>query len=224
MKKRENLELCTATALLFAFLLWTVLLRFVDVGAIGPNGSSVGFSTLNGFVMEVVGVNFTLYTVTDWLCLVPIAVAFAFAVCGLVQLVRQKNFFKVDRGILQLGVFYVVVIFFYLLFENVVINYRPVLINGVLEVSYPSSTTLLVLTVMPTMATELCGFFKDKKYKYLINFITLSFCAFMLFSRIVSGVHWISDIIGGSLLSLGLDIFYAFLVKKRKKREQFTKK
>lgn len=31
------------------------------------------------------------------------------------------------------------------------VNYRPVLIEGRLEASYPSSTTLLVVSVMPTL-------------------------------------------------------------------------
>ena len=155
MKKKNKKALVWGACLLVAFVLWTVLIRFVDVRAIGPEGSSVGFATLNGFVHELTGVNWFLYTVTDWLGLVPIGVAFGFAVLGLVQWIKRKSLLKVDRSILVLGGFYIVVMAVYILFEMVVINYRPTLIDGYLEASYPSSTTMLVMCVMPTAMMQL---------------------------------------------------------------------
>ena len=143
MKKKK---LCIAIAFLATFALWTAIVRFVDVKAIGPDGSSVGLATLNGFVHKLTGVNWILYTVTDWLGLVPIAVALGFAILGLAQLIKRKSLWKVDRDILLLGIFYIVVIAFYVFFEIVVINYRPILIDGRIEASYPSSTTMLVNT------------------------------------------------------------------------------
>ena len=113
-----------------AFVLWTVLVSLVDIRPIGPNGSRVGFAALNGFVHGLTGVNLLLYTVTDWLGLVPIAVAFGFAVLGLVQWIKRKSLLKVDRSLLVLGGFYIVVMAAYIFFEAVVINYRPVLISG----------------------------------------------------------------------------------------------
>ncbi|MBQ6905883.1 MAG: phosphoesterase PA-phosphatase, partial [Clostridia bacterium] len=136
MKKRKMLWM--GTGLIAVFVLWTVLVSVVDVRAIGPNGSSVGFATLNGYVHDLTGVNMFLYTITDWLGLVPIGVAFGFAVLGLVQWVGRKSLFKVDRSILALGGFYIIVLAMYIFFEIVVINYRPVLIDGYLEASYPS--------------------------------------------------------------------------------------
>ena len=75
----------TALSLLVAFGLWTALISFVDVAPIGPNGSRVGFSSINQFVHNLTGVNMTLYTITDWLGLVPVFVGFGFAILGLVQ-------------------------------------------------------------------------------------------------------------------------------------------
>ena len=69
---------------------------------------------------------------TDWLGLVPIFVCLIFAGVGFVQLMQRKSPFKVDLDIILLGVYYVFVIFGYLLFETVPINYRPVLIDGFL--------------------------------------------------------------------------------------------
>ena len=107
MKKTKSLWI--GLAFLAAFALWTVLIRFIDVQAIGPNGSSVGFAALNKAVHETIGVHWGLYTVTDWLGLIPIGFVLGFAILGLVQLVRRRSLFKVDRSILVLGGFYIVV-------------------------------------------------------------------------------------------------------------------
>ena len=194
--------------MLVGFVLWTVLICFVDVRAIGPEGSSVGFSTMNGFIHELTGVNWFLYTVTDWLGLVPIGVAFGFAFLGLVQWIKRKSLLKVDRSILTLGGFYIVVMAVYILFEIVVINYRPTLINGYLETSYPSSTTMLVTCVMPTAMMQLRTRIKNKLFRRCVTLVIALFIAFMVIGRLVSGVHWISDIIGGALFSAGLVMMY----------------
>ena len=191
-----------------AFLLWTVLVRFVDVRAIGPEGSSVGFAALNGYVHELTGVNWLLYTVTDWLGIVPIAVALGFAILGLVQLIKRKSLWKVDHSILALGVFYIVVMAAYIFFEVVVINYRPTLIDGYLEASYPSSTTMLVMCVMPTAAMLLNARIKNTILKRCAIIAIIVFIAFMVIGRLISGAHWISDIMGGALFSSGIDLIY----------------
>ncbi|MBQ5837189.1 MAG: phosphatase PAP2 family protein, partial [Clostridia bacterium] len=201
MKKKK---LRIAIALLVSFALWTALVRLADVQAIGPEGSVVGFATLNGSVHKLTGVNWILYAVTDWLGLVPIAVALGFAVLGLAQLISRKSLCRVDRSILALGVFYFVVMVAYLFFEAVVINYRPVLIEGQLEASYPSSTTMLVMCVMPTAAIQLNARIKDNLLRRIVTISVVAFTAFMVVGRLISGVHWITDIIGGALLSAGL--------------------
>ena len=192
-----------------AFVLWTVLVSYVDVRAIGQNASSVGFATLNGYVHNLTGVNMFLYTITDWLGLVPIGVAFGFAVLGLVQWVGRKSLFKVDRSILALGGFYIIVLAMYIFFEIVVINYRPVLIDGYLEASYPSSTTMLVMCVMPTAMMQLHARIKSDVFRRCVLISIAAFTAFMVIGRLASGVHWLTDIIGGALVSAGLVITYA---------------
>ena len=208
MKKENRRSFWIGAGLLAVFVLWTVLICFVDVQAIGPEGSSIGFSTINGFIHELTGVNWFLYTVTDWLGLIPIGVAFGFAVLGLVQWIKRKSLLKVDRSILTLDGFYIVVMAVYILFEIVVINYRPTLINGHLEASYPSSTTMLVMCVMPTAMMQLRARIKNDLFRRCVMFAIAVFIAFMVIGRLVSGVHWISDIIGGVLLSAGLVMMY----------------
>ena len=208
MEKKNKKRLVLGVSLVVAFLLWTILVCFVDVRAIGPEGSSVGFAALNGFVQELTGVNWFLYTITDWLGIVPIAVALGFAILGLVQLIKRKSLWKVDHRILVLSVFYIVVMAAYIFFEVVVINYRPTLIDGYLEASYPSSTTMLVMCVMPTAAMQLNVRIKNTVLRRCAVITIVAFTAFMVIGRLVSGVHWITDIIGGTLLSAGLVTMY----------------
>ena len=208
MEKKNKKRLVLGVSLVVAFVLWTILVCFVDVRAIGPEGSSVGFAALNGFVHELTGVNWFLYTITDWLGIVPIAVALGFAILGLVQLIKRKSFLKVDHSILALGVFYIVVMAAYIFFEVVVINDRPTLIDGYLEASYPSSTTMLVMCVMPTAAMQLNVRIKNTVLRRCAVITIVAFTAFMVIGRLVSGVHWITDIIGGALLSAGLVTMY----------------
>ena len=203
---------CIGVGLLALFVLWTVALHFVDVRAIGPEGSSVGFATLNKLIHNSTGVHMMLYTITDWLGLVPICLIMGFGVLGLCEWIKRKNLFKVDCNILVLGGFYIVVMAIYIFFEMFVVNYRPILINGYLEASYPSSTTMLVMCVMPTAIMQFNARIKNSGFKKCVNILITAFIAFMVIARLLSGVHWFSDIIGGAVLSGGLVMIYYSIV------------
>ena len=206
--KRIRKSFIASMCSLTMFVLWTVAICFVDVRAIGPQGSTVGFAGINGFVQNLTGVHWGLYNITDWFGLVPIFVCMGFGILGLVQWIKRKSICKVDHDILVLGGFYIITIAVYLFFESVVINYRPILINGYLEASYPSSTTMLVMCVMPTAIMQLGSRIKNKAFRNIVAVTIIAFMAFMVIGRLVSGVHWFTDIVGGALLSVGLVMMY----------------
>lgn len=212
MKKENRRNVCGAAGLLTAFLLWTAAVGTVDVEAIGPQGSSVGLATVNRFVHTLTGVHMALYTLTDWLALVPAALAAGFALLGLVQWIGRKRLWRVDRDLLILGGFYAAVAALYVLFEALAVNARPVLIGGALETSYPSSTTMLVLCVVPTSVMQFNARIGSGRLKRLIAFAGIAFTVFMVTARLVSGVHWFTDIIGGGLLSAGLVMLYRAVI------------
>lgn len=212
MKRKRQKSRFFAIGMLVSFALWTAMLCFVDMGEIGPGGSRVGLATLNGFVHDLLGVHMTLYVITDWLGLVPIAVAIGFAILGLWQWIERKSPLRVDADILALGVLYAVVMAVYVFFEVAVIHHRPVLIEGVLEASYPSSTTVLVLCVMSTAAMQLHARIQNGVLRRCVVIAAVAFAAFMVIGRLLSGVHWVSDIIGGALLSAGLVAGYRSFV------------
>lgn len=210
MGKDKYKNLCAAISAVVSFVLWTVLIRFVDARAIGPLESYVGFATINGFVHNITGVHMSLYNITDWLGLVPIGFTVGFAIFGLVQWIKRKSIKKVDYSIFVLGGFYIVLMAVYFLFEIFTVNYRPVLINGYLETSYPSSTTMLVLCVMPTAIMQFKARITNGIFKRCIIFAINGFIVFMVMGRLVSGVHWFTDIVGGALISFGLVKLYCF--------------
>lgn len=204
-----------AALLLAAFAAWTIAIHRIDVQPIGPNGSHVGFAALNGFAHRLTGVNWSLYRITDWLGLVPIAVAMGFAALGLAQWIRRRSIAKVDRSLLALGGLYIAALAAYLLFEARPINYRPVFIGGYLEASYPSSTALLVLCVMPTAARQWNARIRRKAVRRGAIAASRAFAALMVAGRFLAGVHWITDIIGGALLAAGLVSLYDFACKAK---------
>ena len=155
MKKNGKKNLLFGVILLATFVIWTALIQIVDVQPLGQNGTNIGFATFNCWFHRLTGVHMTLYTITDWMGLVPIVVCLIFAGIGLVQLIKRRSLFKVDSDIIILGVYYGIVILAYSIFEIIPINYRPILIEGVMEASYPSSTTLLILCVMPTLIEQI---------------------------------------------------------------------
>lgn len=214
MKKEMKRWMVAGIACLAAFALWTILIKTIDVQPLGQKGTDIGFSTLNVWFHELTGVHMTLYVITDWLGLVPVMICLMFGCLGFVQLCNRRNILKVDHDLLILGVYYVIVILGYLLFEMIPINYRPILIDGCLEASYPSSTTLLVMSVMPTLTEQINRRMKKTGVKRWIGMAEGSFTAFMVAARTISGVHWFTDIAGSVMLSAGLFCAYKAIVLK----------
>ena len=218
MKKNGINTLITGVLMLILFAVWTVLIQTVDVQAVGQNGTDIGFASLNTWFHKMTGVHMWVYTVTDWLGLVPIFICIIFGAVGLVQLIKRRSLLKVDKDIILLGIYYILVIFGYLIFEMIPINYRPILIEGRMEASYPSSTTLLVMSVMPTLAFQVYRRIRNTKVRYVLYTFTVLFTAFMVVGRSVAGVHWLTDIAGSVLLSSGLYLIYQGAVQLTDKK------
>lgn len=212
MKKNGKRLLFLGSIFIGAFIIWTLLIQKVDVQPLGVNGTNIGFSKINCWFHQLTGVHMEIYNITDWLGLVPIFICISFGGIGFVQLIKRRSLFKVDCDIIFLGIYYVIVIFSYLIFEMMPINYRPILIEGFLEASYPSSTTLLVLCVMPTLIEQMNRRLEDVIVRRIVQVLVICFSVFMVFGRLISGVHWLTDIVGSVMLSVGLFCIYKAVV------------
>ena len=200
-KKKRNFFI--STILILLAVVFTILVKVVDVKAIGVNETNIGFATLNQLVFKTTGVNMIWYHITDWLGLVPVFMAIVYGIIGFIQLIKRKNLFKVDKEIMILGLFYIIVISLYIFFEKVIVNYRPILMNGFLEASYPSSHTLMAICLCGSSIIVNKKLFNNKITTF-IDGLSVVIIFTTVIGRLISGVHWFTDIIGGMIISIAL--------------------
>lgn len=212
--KKARFEFIASGVLFLIFVLFTVLVANVDLQPIGPENSVVGLASLNGAVAEAIGVHMVWYKITDILGYLAILVALFFGLLGVLQLIKGKSLAKVDSDILALGGFYVLVMVFYVIFELVGVNYRPVIIDASegLEASYPSSHTMLALCVFTTAIFQFQSRIKDEHICKVIEIVAVILIVLTVGGRLISGVHWFTDIIGSLLLSSSLIVLYCATV------------
>lgn len=208
MGRKTKAQLIIGASLMVLFIIFTASLHFVDLQPIGPKGSYVAYAGINKAIHELFGVNMLLYNITDWAGVMAILLAMAFALLGLGQWIKRKSILKVDGSILLLGIFYIIVFGVYVFFEFHVVNCRPVLINGILEASYPSSTTMLAMCVLPTAMLQFSRLTEMRTLRRAVNISCAVFTLFMLGGRLLCGVHWFTDILGGIIFSAGMVLLY----------------
>ena len=193
------------------FFIFIILVKVVDVAPIGPQETKVGFAALNGAFHALTGLNLLWYKVTKILGILAILIAVFFAGVGVFQLIKRKGIQRVDRSILSTGGLYVVMMLFYVFFEKVVINYRPVIMEGETapEASFPSTHTLLACVVFGSTIL-LIGRYLGKTALAIGLQIAVGFLMLLtVIGRLICGVHWFTDIMGGILLSASLLAVYA---------------
>ena len=214
MKNKNNLFVSGISGLLVMILI--VLVRFIDVRPIGPEGTSIGLSRLNSFFFRLSGVNILWYHITDWLGVAAILVAFLFAMAGFVQLIKRRSILKVDHEILALGGLYIVVIGLYVLFEIVIVNYRPIIMpDGTHpEASFPSSHTMLVCVIMGSAIMLIGKYLKEKPLCRVLRGICAAIIGITVIGRLIAGVHWFTDIVGGILISIFLLSLFSEVLKR----------
>lgn len=212
--KKTKIELFLAVAMLVLFLALIVVLKTVDVAAIGPLDSSIGLSGVNGYFFNTLGESELFYNITELIGLFALAVAAFFALLGAYQLIKRKSIKSIDRDILILAGFYVTVVVFYVLFEVVVINFRPVLEDGALAASFPSSHTMLTLCIMGTAFLQAGYRVPKKSVRILLQILSVLIMLVMAVGRLASGVHWFTDILGSVFLSVSLILIYDVCVKR----------
>ena len=217
----EKKKLIIAWLLIASCALFTIFVKIIDVNYIGYTNTPVGFSTINEFVFNLFGVNLLWYYITDWLGIMPILLSISYAIIGPCQLIKRKSFLKVDKELYILACFYIILIGIYIFFETLIINYRPVLIDGFLEASYPSSHTLMAITLCGSSIIINNRLFKNK-FSKLINFMSYCIIAITICGRLVSGVHWFTDIIGGLLISFTLLYIFNLVLPKHQQKSTLS--
>lgn len=216
--KKKNIII--SIVLIILSVLFTELVKNTDVKPIGPNESLVGFADINRLFHNLIGSNMIIYKVTEFLGYIPIVMALVYVFIGLKELIERKSLLKVDREIYILALFYVLVVGVYVFFEKFIVNYRPILIDGVLEASYPSSHTLMSICLCGSSIIINKKIFKNK-FGDVENILSVILILLIVIGRIISGVHWFTDILGGIIISSALlVVFYSVISSIKPKIEK----
>ncbi|NLB88925.1 MAG: phosphatase PAP2 family protein, partial [Syntrophomonadaceae bacterium] len=184
-------------------LMLIILINIVDIQPIGPEGTSIGLSHINRSIFEFLGVNMLWYNITDWLGVIAIFVALIFAVMGLIQLIKGRSILLVDKNILLLGGLYLIVIVLYVFFEIAVVNYRPIIMPECEypEASFPSSHIMIVCVIMGSTMMLLGRYINNSAVKFILQSLCAVIIGITVLGRLISGVHWFTDIVAGILIS-----------------------
>jgi PAP2 superfamily. len=187
---------------------------------IGPEETSIGLATINGMIHETTGVQMIWYEITSYLGILSILVGLCFACIGFVQLIRRRSLLKVDAEILSLCCLYVILAVLYILFELVVINERPIIMPGDehVEASFPSSHTLLSFAIFGSAMIVIGKYVRNRRLCNLIQFLFGILILIAVFGRLLSGVHWFTDILGSLFLSAALLLLFTGLLDLAEKR------
>lgn len=219
MKKKSLIYMIVAILLAAAFCVLTVLLVSVDVRPAGESGAPVGLATLNEAVFETVGQNEIALTVSKLSGLCMIAAVGAFGVLGLVQIIRRKGIFRADKELYFMACGLIALAAAYVLFEIFVINYRPVLDEGQLAASYPSSHTMLAVAVAGMGMAYIVRRVRSNALAYTLYGLLNVAAVVTVCCRMLSGVHWLTDIVGGLLVGLVITFGYLSACAFAKERE-----
>lgn len=223
MKKNSKILYILAAVFTVLFGALAVALQFVDVAAIGPEGTSVGFAGINGAFHEMTGVQATAYGISEVTGAVGLLTAAVFALIGLIQLIKRRSFLKVDKSILLLGALYVALGVLYVAFDKIVVNYRPILEDGALEASYPSSHTMLAVVIYSTAIVVFSELLGNTKLVWLPRIAFGCLMIITVVGRLLSGYHWLTDIVGGLLIGIALILWYLAVRKTVRAKEKAGK-
>ena len=213
MKGKKSIIVSIVLLLLFALL--TILLMFGPTNYIGETNKEIGLVSLNE-KYSYLEYNKVLDFISDIPLFLSIAIIGILAVLGAIQLVKRKSLFKVDKGITIFGIFIVILAGFWIVFDKfLVVNYRPILINGEVEASYPSTHILLVTFTILSSISILYKYLKNRKVIIIFNLIGSLLISVTFAFRLASGMHWFTDCVGGMLLGLSLYCLYIALKKEK---------
>ena len=206
----------TITLILFAlFFAYTCACLMVDVAQFAPqsvNGDAIestqttdiGFQKLNLSVHNALGFRQVFYRLSEYIGYLALLAGACIGLIWLLRLIKTKKLLGVDAGLNAAIAAMALMVVFYVLFEALKLNFRPVILDDGLEASYPSSHTLLGCVVFGCAAMVSADIFKDKGLARSVSALCYIIAAVLTLFRALSGVHWISDIIGGVILSAAI--------------------
>ena len=183
-------------------LFFVFLLKVANVKLTGTYNTSIGLGSINLKLRDLIGTSKAFDIISTIILVIAFLIVAAEIALAIYELVKRKDIEKLDNEIWALSVTYAALAFIFAVFNYaLIINVRPVVIDGKLESSYPSTHVLVSLTVFLTGITMTSYLVKDKKLKLGIDIALIALSVLVVITRMLSGKHWFTDIIGGILAS-----------------------
>lgn len=192
------------------FLILTVLLLKVDVTSGGIYGSNIGLSVINIPFRDAVGSNKLFYNISKVAGIVGLAACVFVCLMMALRVLRKKSLKVLRRRDIALLALYFETAVFYVIFDKIVINYRPMLKWGETEPesSFPSTHALMAVVIFTSLSYVAADYIKNKLTLKIVQGLCVFFALTIIFGRALSGVHWLTDIFGGIIFGVGLVCTY----------------
>ncbi len=216
MSKNLKKSLIIFVCLIIINLLFLFLVKYVNVGKTGLEDQTVGLSAVNIKLRDLIGVSKFFNMFSTVIMIIAIIIALAELGLGLYFLIKTKSIDEIPTPIYSLIPTFILTGFVYVFFNwFFVINTRPIYTTGNSSSSYPSTHTLLTLVFLFTAVNVInfiFSYFKKlndkKKARYICYGILGLLSLLIIITRLLSGQHWFTDIIGGVLMAGLLYQFY----------------
>lgn len=154
------------------------------------------------------------YKISDIILLASIAAIVVFAILGLCQWVNRKSLKKVDKPLIAMFLPLIAISITYFVFDKFLIwNTRP---NGSGEPSFPSTHVMVVATIFLCIAIILPRYIRSKFAYILLDAMMLILLTLVCVGRVVSNMHWISDVIGGLIFAGIFATIYYLIIRSFK--------
>lgn len=220
MTQKQMKNIIKTLIWMIACVLFTIFAMTFDKKPIAPDGSPVGFGSINDFFFSIFGAHKVADVISDIFSVLSIAVALFFTILGLIQLIKRKNIFKVDMTVICMGIVYAITIALYILFILCPVNMAPYLEDGEATASFPSSHTMTIVAIFLTAAAWVGRKVKNARSAEIITYVLYGSSAVLVIFRLFSGAHWFTDIVGGVIYAFMLSSLYStllslFCVKKK---------
>lgn len=201
--RRKSLDIIISILWLI-LLIFTILVSFVDVKIFNVTNTKIGLYSLNKiFLVNSINSNY-INIISNGIFLICLLVIILMLLLITFEYFKTK---KINKNNLNFFIHFLIMVLIWIIFDKIlIINYRPILINGNIEGSYPSTHVMVSTFVLLFLSDQLKKIFKNDKIFYIIS---IGLIIIQSISRILLTMHWFTDIIGGLLI--GCLLFFTFL-------------
>ena len=183
-----------------------------DLGSINLRALNNGFRGLFGY--EQGGYFRSLYLITEGLGVVSILACLFWTGMGIKDLIKYRDINDVDKSIFATWLLYVLALIVWRVTLKISVSYAPVSVHpkSALVVSFPCGNTFLIIISMCS-SIYLIGYFLEEKKKLVLalRVACIAILALGIIFRTVSGVNWLTDILGAIGFAVPAVVLYSFI-------------